>query len=376
MELPEAARLRDRGGSTKKERERERDRDRERERERDRLHSRSKRRRGERLVMVHGDDGGDDSSEESVNDDEEYDDGVGPPSSLKMHPPSSNISAASFPSSLSNHHHHSHNHQRKNFPPTSKVFRSPPSPAPVTPVVSSWKAADEMIGVAVPRKARSGREVNIVLCRSNFFSFVNLISSFLVTACTKRPHESWASSASGGGVFASGEQIHRQVSPASNLASPSPPAPTSPSSSNVSARKKMVRPLRIRSNLSLFFCFFRLTIFLFWLLILKPSGTKQKPLPPKSAPCKLSSSSSPVAVQDEIEIEIAEVLYGMMRMPLAASKQESAGEEGAKTAVDVKSRVSSPISNSQAVLQSSTITLAANSSSSAIGKFFSSTTIC
>ncbi|KAH0879882.1 hypothetical protein HID58_067276, partial [Brassica napus] len=308
VELPEAARLRDRGGSTKKERERERDRDRERERERDRLHSRSKRRRGERLVMVHGDDGGDDSSEESVNDDEEYDDGVGPPSSLKMLPPSSNISAASFPSSLSNHHHHSHNHQRKNFPPTSKVFRSPPSPAPVTPVVSSWKAADEMIGVAVPRKARS--------------------------ACTKRPHESWASSASGGGVFASGEQIHRQVSPASNLASPSPPAPTSPSSSNVSARKKM------------------------------PSGTKQKPLPPKSAPCKLSSS--PVAVQDEIEIEIAEVLYGMMRMPLAASRQESAGEEGAKTAVDVKSRVSSPISNSQAVLQSSTITLAANSSSSAI----------
>ncbi|KAJ0264721.1 Protein TIME FOR COFFEE [Hirschfeldia incana] len=97
-----------------------------------------------------------------------------------------------------------------------------------------------------------------------------------------------------------------------------------------------------------------------------PSGTtKQKPLPPKSSSGKLSSSSPPVAVQDEIEIEIAEVLYGMMRMPLAASKQESAGEEGAKTAVvDVKSRVSSPISNSQTVVQSSTITLAANSSSS------------
>ncbi|KAG2306590.1 hypothetical protein Bca52824_026338 [Brassica carinata] len=318
VELPEAARLRDRGGSSKKERDRERDRDRERERERDnrerdRLHSRSKRRRGERLVMVRGnlDDGGDDSSEESVNDDEEYEDGgVGPLSSLKMlPPPSSNISPASFSSSHSNHHHHhSHNHQRKNFPPTSKIFRSPPSPAPVTPLVSSWKAADEMIGVAVPRKARS--------------------------ACTKRPHESWASSTTGGGVFASGEQIHRQVSPASNLASPSPPAPTSPSSSNVSARKKM------------------------------PSGTKQKPLPPKSASCKLSSTSSPAAVQDEIEIEIAEVLYGMMRMPLATSKQESAGEEGSKTALDVKSRVASPISNSQTVLQSSTITLAANSSSS------------
>ncbi|KAF8114661.1 hypothetical protein N665_0034s0002 [Sinapis alba] len=55
----------------------------------------------------------------------------------------------------------------------------------------------------------------------------------------------------------------------------------------------------------------------------------------------------------------------MMRMPLATSKQELAGEEAAKTVVDgVKSRVSSPISNSQTVLQSSTITLAANSSSS------------
>lgn len=81
-----------------------------------------------------------------------------------------------------------------------------------------------------------------------------------------------------------------------------------------------------------------------------------------------------MAVQDEIEIEIAEVLYGMMRMPLATSKQESAGndltEAGAKSTVEVKSRVSSPISNPQTLLQSS-ITLAANSSSfnvTAIGK--------
>lgn len=190
----------------------------------------------------------------------------------------------------------------------------------------------------------------------------------MVTACTKRPHESWASSATGGGVFASGEQIHRQVSPASNLASPSPPAPTSPSSSNVSARKKMVRP----SSQNLFFIFlFSLTNFFFF--DLKPLGTKQKPLPPKSSSGKLSSSSPVAAVQDEIEIEIAEVLYGMMRMPLAAaSKQEpSGGEEGAKAAADVKSRASSPISNSQGVLQSSTVTLGANSSSSnvnAIGK--------
>lgn len=80
-----------------------------------------------------------------------------------------------------------------------------------------------------------------------------------------------------------------------------------------------------------------------------------------------------MAVQDEIEIEIAEVLYGMMRMPLATSKQESAGNdltEAAKPTVEVKARVSSPISNPQTLPQSS-ITLATNSSSSnvsAIGK--------
>ncbi|XP_023635591.1 protein TIME FOR COFFEE isoform X2 [Capsella rubella] len=264
VEYTETARLRDRGTSSKKDRDRERER--ERESQRDRLNSRSKRRRGERLVMMQGniDDGGgededDDTSEESVNDDEEYDDGGG---ATKMLPP--------------NNHH-----QRKSFP-QSKVFRSSPSPTPSSPIVTSWKAADEMIGVSVPRKARS--------------------------ACTKRSHESWTS---GGGVFASGEKIHRQISsPASMLASPSPPAPLSPSSSNVLVRKKMT------------------------------PGPKPKPLPPKS----------PVAVQDEIEIEIAEVLYGMMRQPQGPAKQETAGNdsgENSKPTGEVKSTSSPPIFNSQ-----------------------------
>ncbi|XP_056866205.1 protein TIME FOR COFFEE-like isoform X1 [Raphanus sativus] len=248
VELPEAARLRDR---TKKERDRERE-----HRERDRLHSRSKRRRGEqRLIMAHGNlDDDDDSSEESVNDDEEYNDG-GATAKTTL-PPANNI----FSSSLSN------NHQRKHFPPTTKSFRSPPSPA----AAPSWKAADEMIGVAVPRKARS--------------------------ACTKRPHESWASNATTNGD-------HRTTSPARVLASPSPPppAPTSPSSSNT--KRKFASDLK----------------------------TKQKQLPPKKLS---SSSSSPVAVQDEIEIEIAEVLYGMMRMPPTSKQQEEEEAGGAKTTVD------------------------------------------
>lgn len=160
MEFTETARLRDRsGGNTKK------DRDRERERKRDRLNSRSKRRRGERLMMIQGniDDGGgdddDDTSEESVNDDEEYDDG----GAMKMLPPT-----------LTNHHH-----QRKSFPQT-KVFRSSPSPTPPpasSPIVSSWKAADEMIGVSVPRKARSGREVENLHYPHTFLVLIFEISS-------------------------------------------------------------------------------------------------------------------------------------------------------------------------------------------------------
>ncbi|XP_010532530.1 PREDICTED: protein TIME FOR COFFEE-like isoform X2 [Tarenaya hassleriana] len=125
------------------------------------------------------------------------------------------------------------------------------------------------------------------------------------------------------------------------LASPSPPAPPSPSSSSVSVRKKM------------------------------PSVPKQKPLPPKSSSCK---SSSPMAAQDEIEIEIAEVLYGMMRQPLGPSKLETgvndSGEAGnvnpgTKSTVDVKSRVSSLISNSQSTLPLS-VALATNSIASTV----------
>ncbi|XP_028773926.1 protein TIME FOR COFFEE isoform X2 [Neltuma alba] len=268
VELQDPTRLRDRG-TAKKDRDRERDRDRDRERERDRS-SRTKRRRGDRLM--HGnnrEDGGEDSSEESVNDDEEdEDDDVGG-GSVRMLP----LNPSSLSSSLSNH--------RKSFP-AAKDFRA----------ASTWKAADEMIGVLVPRKARS--------------------------ASTKRLHECWASN---GGIV--GEQFHRQASTSPVRTSvtatgmgPSP-SPASPSSSNASVRKKI-----------------------------KPSGPK--PRPPKSS----SKSSS---AQDEIEIEIAEVLYGMMRQPQGISKQEPLANDllkfdsrdPGKSSGDGKSRVSSPISNSQ-----------------------------
>ena len=137
MELQEPSRLRDRGGSGKK----DRDRERERERERDRL-GRSKKRRGDRLMHSSREDGGEDTSEESINDEDDDDDedggGGGGRASVRMVPLN--------PSSLSNQHH------RKSFPP-AKVLR----PTPPT----TWKAADEMIGVSVPRKARSGKSKTI-----------------------------------------------------------------------------------------------------------------------------------------------------------------------------------------------------------------------
>ncbi|XP_057475867.1 protein TIME FOR COFFEE-like isoform X2 [Actinidia eriantha] len=184
VEMHESTRLRDRG--VKKDRDRDRS-------------SRSKRRRGDRLI--HGsnrEDGGEDSSEESVNDEEEDDcddDGGGGGGAVRMLPPNPLIS-----SSLSNQQQ-----QRKSFPPSGadKVFRT----------VQGWKPADGLNCFSVPRKARS--------------------------ASTKRSHECLVS---GGGL--TGEQIHRQASTSPvrpSLASTSTPspAPVSPSSSNVSVRKKL-----------------------------------------------------------------------------------------------------------------------------------------
>uniref|UniRef100_A0A5B7ASJ5 Protein TIME FOR COFFEE n=1 Tax=Davidia involucrata TaxID=16924 RepID=A0A5B7ASJ5_DAVIN len=289
VELHEPARLRDRG--VKKDRDRDRDRDRL---------SRSKRRRGDNRLM-HGtnrEDGDEDSTEESVNDEEDDDDEEGgggvSGGAVRMLPPNP---AAALSSSMLNHH----NQHRKSFPPAAKVFRA----------AVSWKAADEMIGVSVPRKARS--------------------------ASTKRSHESWIS---GNGV--GGDQIHRQPSTSPvrpNLASTSTtpsPAPISPSSSNASLRKKM-----------------------------KPNGPKARP--PKSS--SKSSSSNP----EELEIEIAEVLYGLMTQSQVPSKKEIMANDSAKfdsrdtnnkSSSDAKSRVSSPISNSQSTGPHQSVMVAQNSSSS------------
>lgn len=248
--------------------------------------------------MLNREDGGEESSEESVNDEDEEDeeDGSGSGHHVRMLPPSSqanSVSSSSAAAALNNH-------TRRSFPPAAKVFRTAP-----------WKAPEEMIGISVPRKARS--------------------------VSTKRSHE-WAS---GSGHLVGGDQILGQAStspvrPSLAATTASPVRPLSPFSSNASARKK-----------------------------LKPSGPKQRP--PKS------SSKSTSSAQDEIEIEIAEVLYGMMTQPQGPSKNEALASDLVKfdlreennSTGDAKSRISSPISTSQSGAPLSSSVLPQNSSSSA-----------
>ncbi|KAL6339496.1 hypothetical protein AAG906_034581 [Vitis piasezkii] len=154
VDLPEAVRLRERGNK------RERDRD---------FSNRKKRRRGEGFVQS-GNEEGEESSEESR---------------LMMIPP---FTASS--SLMSSHNN------RRSFSPTAKICRQTPS----------WKVIKEMIGVLVPKKARS--------------------------ASKKRSHhEYWISG--GGGVE---EQNHRHLS--TSPAGRSIDA-LSPSASSPSVRKKM-----------------------------------------------------------------------------------------------------------------------------------------
>lgn len=141
--------------------------------------------------MMHrgGEDGGDDSSEESVNDDEDDDDeetttttittttNVVVSASTRLLPPPNPAPATMGGSSISNHHHHHHNNNqnnhhhiqpRKNYPPNvgGKVYRAS---APV------WKTGDEMIGVPVPRKARSGTFLNLFLyCFSSLLFYLKI----------------------------------------------------------------------------------------------------------------------------------------------------------------------------------------------------------
>ncbi|KAK1313210.1 Protein TIME FOR COFFEE [Acorus calamus] len=297
-ELPETGRLRDR--TAKKDRDRDRDRS-----------IRSKRRRGDRSLNGSGRDEGYETTDESLDDDDD-DHTIGssasaavgggggggggepplPPVRLPPPPPPPTTSPSILPStpSLPNYHYH-HHHRKHVEPQPGKSLRT----TPATP----WKGADEMIGVSVPRKARS--------------------------ASVKRSHEWLVSGGGGGGGCGVVEQIHRQpsTSPArmsgASSSSAAVPSPMSPSSSNASIRKKI-----------------------------KPIGAKQHRPPKVSETAAPSSSSSSI---QEIEIEVAEVLYGLTRQfkkePSKPEQRDANGRDPSKSAVPSSVVTStSPVQNS------------------------------
>ncbi|KAL6548398.1 hypothetical protein OROGR_008819 [Orobanche gracilis] len=281
LELQESVRLRER---VKKDRDRERERERDRERYREidsRERSSRSKRRGERLMTSNRDDtGGDETSEESVNDDEDEEDDENTAAAARFSSPMVS-SLSDIHHNISKHHHSqnssfsnitsnlvSSNNRHLQLRKTSaaaaaKVLRAPPV----------WKPTDEMISVSVPRKARSA---------------------------SKRSHD-WISSSSnnnsGGGDQNPAQPSSSPARQSHALTSTAAPAhPMSPSSSNISIRKKLKHSVN--------------------------NTTVPKPTPPKVSSSPKPSSSNP----EELEIEIAEVLYGLMTQsqgPSSSKKEES-----------------------------------------------------
>ncbi|KAI4342754.1 hypothetical protein MLD38_027339 [Melastoma candidum] len=239
--------------------------------------------RGDELGMV-----ADESSEDSINDNEDdaEDEQQQQQQHLMLLQPSSAVMSSA--SALLNN-------SKRSYPPLASGMRA----AAAAPKVArpAWKVADEMIGVPVPRKARS--------------------------ASTKRSHDCWmgggatAGHASGaGGDQALWQPSTSPVRTGLAVVSPVNNRPASPSSSNASARKK-----------------------------LKPNGPKQRP--PKSV---LKPVSSPSATQDEIEI--AEVLYGMMRQPQGPSLKSEVSYGGESVKMEISRDENSkllPVSHSWSV---------------------------
>ncbi|CAL5072062.1 unnamed protein product [Urochloa decumbens] len=287
---------------------------------------RSERRRGERL-MLNGGGGGagrddaDDTSDESLgDDDDDAEEELAPryqPSqrrspSTAPPPPSPpqpgggghhhSSSSSGGGGGYSNHHHH-HGQQQQ-------MQRKGGGSNPKSPIVG--KAVDEMIGVPVPRKARS--------------------------ASTKRSSHEWpvpGGGTSGGSAGAGdGSQIQR---PSSRPISPASASTTAP------PRKKL-KPLGGGGSGG-------------------GSGPapKQRPsqspapstTPPQPPPTKISKS--PSFIQEEIEV--AEVLFGLTRQFPCPPKQESNHKLEPRDAPEAKSGNSSPAPSSSGVRPSDSASL-------------------
>ncbi|KAJ3687059.1 hypothetical protein LUZ61_016223 [Rhynchospora tenuis] len=173
-------------------------RDRDRDRERERL-SRGKRRR-ESMALHGGRDEGDDSSDDSLGEDEDEEE----EDDMLMPSRSQNPSTSSVSQGTNHHHNHHLNHGSNNQNHNSHHQQQQKKSLLRLP--ARWRA-DEMIGVPVPRKAR--------------------------TACRKRTSNEW---------FESAQRQASSASP-SRMSPASTSQQISPSGSNASIRKKIQKPM-------------------------------------------------------------------------------------------------------------------------------------
>ncbi|KAG8080041.1 hypothetical protein GUJ93_ZPchr0007g6247 [Zizania palustris] len=278
---------------------------------------RSERRRGERLMLNGsggGRDDGDETSDESLGDDDEDADeelAASAPRYPAVQRRSPSTAPPPSPPQPSGGHHHSssssggggggyHNHHHHGG---QQLIRKGGS-NPKSPIV--WKAADEMIGVPVPRKARS--------------------------VSTKRSSHEWSApggGSGGGSGSGAGDSVHIQRS-SSRPISPASASTTGP------ARKKLKQIVGGGSS--------------------GTPGQAQKqrpspslapsPAPPPPPPSKISKS--PSFIQEEIEV--AEVLFGLtMQFPCHPKPGESNHKlEPRGDASEAKSGNSSPAPSSSA----------------------------
>ncbi|CAD6217539.1 unnamed protein product [Miscanthus lutarioriparius] len=284
---------------------------------------RSERRRGERLMLNGGgggtgrDDGDDTSDESLADDDDDAEEELAPRYQQQRRSPSTAPPPPSPPQPGGGHHHsssssggggggyHNHHHSQQH-----QMQRKGGGSNPKSPIVV--KAVDEMIGVPVPRKARS--------------------------ASTKRSSHEWpvpGGGTSGGSTGAGdGSQIQR---PSSRPISPASASTTAP------ARKKL-KPLGGGSSGG------------------PGPAPKQRPspspapstTPPQPPPPKISKS--PSFIQEEIEV--AEVLFGLTRQFLCPPpKQESNHKLEPRDAPEAKSGNSSPAPSSSGARPSDSTSL-------------------
>jgi hypothetical protein len=198
-----------------------------------------------------GRDDGDDTSDESLaDDDDDAEEELAPRYQQQRRSPSTAPPPPSPPQPAGGHHHsssssggggggyHNHHHGQQH-----QMQRKGGGSNPKSPIVV--KAVDEMIGVPVPRKARSGRHpyhrqsADFFGLPGGFIRMAddNLASALvLLAASTKRSSHEWpvpGGGTSGGSTGAGdGSQIQR---PSSRPISPASASTTAP------ARKKLVR---------------------------------------------------------------------------------------------------------------------------------------